>query len=95
MKAKSFKVLSGGEIVFLYDEDSPILDAGDLNVIRASNVEFDETRQRWFVAVNMLDGSVRQLEETFSKRSEAIAHEIDFLNAVLTEGTPVENFFAN
>lgn len=95
MKATSFKILSGGEIIFLYDENSPILESGDLQVIRASNVEFDETSQRWYVAVKTLDGTVENLAETFSKRSEAIAHEIRFLNAVLSDGADVERFFSN
>lgn len=95
MKATTFKITASGEVFCLYDEDSPIVTEGHVSVIRASNVLFDEQKQEWFVEVNMIDGSTKQLSETFKKRSEAIAHEISFLNGVLSRGIPVESFFKN
>jgi hypothetical protein len=95
MKATTFKITAHGEVFCLYDEDSPIVTEGRVSVIRASNVLFDEDEQKWFVEVNMLDGSRKRLSDTFAKRSEAIAHEIKVLNGVLFQGIPVESFFKN
>ena len=68
-----------GVIRLLYTDTLPLERLGPITVTRASHVEFDEDRQGW--TVTLADGT--QLPGCWPKRSEALAAEVEAVNARL------------
>ena len=104
------KVTPEGDIFFLYSDNSPLRDLGNIKLTRASNVEWNEKEQGWVVWVNDLEpkpyavkspsdvcGKIkrRRLLTNYRNRGEAIRAEIEVLNERLLNGTPVEQLFSN
>ena len=88
------KVTPQGEIITLYREDLPIQIDGRRQMVRASNVLWNEDTQRWEVHLNMDQGPEKQVKlKDFAKRSEAIQWEVEFLEAALVDGFAAENLF--
>ena len=77
----TIKIEANGDLKFLYHDDHPCLEMGsDLDIQRASNVRY--VAGLWYVF--MLDGV--RLPQGHKRRADAIQYEIDFLEALLTEG---------
>jgi len=81
MKAVRFK--ADGSVVFLYNDDHPALKLGKAEIERASDVYFDNERQKWRVHIR---GEREPLKEGFEKRQDAINHEVEYLNKKLATG---------
>jgi len=93
------KITPEGDIYFLYNDDSPLRQIGDMQLKRASNVVWDEKCQGWKVKTllpvpDTQDHTVDfNINQTFHQRSEAIDYEIKFLNEILAAGMPIEEMF--
>jgi len=73
------KIKPNGDMVFLYRDDLPVLEEGNLHVTRASNVEWDLEKQAWYIILP--HGDV--LASGFKRRADAIAYEIKALEQSL------------
>lgn len=76
-------ISSTGQMTSLYND--LFLGLGEMNVNRASNVEFDPGIQRW--TVEMFTGPYANacMMQTFKTRQEALDVEIDVLNQWILE----------
>lgn len=75
---------NGKEVLMLYYDDDPLMGlGGHKQVVRASNVRFDEDKQLWYVFERMPDGSEEKWPIGFAKRSDAIQCEIKMLEVRL------------
>ena len=75
-------VMPNGSVQFLYNDDHPLLEIGNVQMVRASNVLWDEENQLWFIYFNGSVG-VTKWHHGFKNRKDAIAFEVSFLNAQL------------
>ena len=73
-------VIKDGVVTSLYTEEIDLRALGTLHVERASNVEWDDNAQGW--VVTLANGS-KPLYEVFRTRDEAIAAEVEYLQAHL------------
>lgn len=89
----SVKINHDGEVMFLFHDDHPLAKVGQQNVIRASNVHFDNTDALWYVAENMPDGTSVRHANGFEKRADAIAFEVLLLSAKIGDPNYVESMF--
>jgi hypothetical protein len=80
----AIKIVPGGEVFFLYSDDSPLRGMGKMELIRASNVEWDEMAQRWFI--RMPSGNLIGKMEGYEKRMAAIIDEVHILSQMLIDG---------
>jgi hypothetical protein len=83
----------GMSISMLYREDNPLIEGGEVSgltegfkMFRASDVRFDEDRQKWYVVIRGENGRGKHTNRFFTKRSEAIAWEIEELERRLSDG---------
>ena len=90
-KEFTIRITEEGEIYSLYDDESPLRTLGGLEVRRASHVFFNEESQEWEIFLIDEKGSTLKLQGTFPTRKEAIDHEIEVLNCILTDGWDIEN----
>jgi hypothetical protein len=86
VKEHTIKILPNGEAIALYDDDSFLRDLGEIEVRRASRVEFDQALQMWKVQLNHQGTDKWDTIALKPRRSDAIAYEIWFLNMMLEEG---------
>jgi hypothetical protein len=85
MKEIVAKVYPGGEAVMLYSDDSPLSTLpGRRQMVRASNVVWNEERQRWKIV--MPDGTILGDPQGYVIRGEAIFQEVLLLNEMLAGG---------
>jgi hypothetical protein len=78
------RIDQNGNVTFLFHDGSPVQNVGeDLQVVRASNVRFDNGSKRWAVYLRFPDGGEERLPETFEKRADAIAYEIEICEGLL------------
>jgi hypothetical protein len=83
----------GSAVTFLYDDKLPTKEIGTMKCVRASDVYFDEHKQRWKIKLNKdLQKGLQFIQQTasflieklsFQTRSEAINAEIEFMENVL------------
>lgn len=71
--------MNKGVMKTLWTDELPLEEFGVLRVTRASNVEFDDSAQAWFVATP--DGV--KIAEGFIRRSDALAWEHEWANQSL------------
>jgi len=64
--------IDAGVMKTLWTDELPLEEFGTLHVTRASNVEFDDERQAWFVA----RPSGEKIAEGFARRADALAWEV-------------------
>lgn len=93
----TIKITASGELLMIDNDDMP-LKIGHKQVVRASNVEWDEVAQKWFIWENLppVKGSVGvklKWNEGFEKRSDAIAQEVRVLTEKLLDVGYVESMF--
>lgn len=85
-----------GTVRFLYEDDHPLLSLGDVQIVRASDVRFDNKAKRWFMHEKKTDGSERRQGEGFIRRKDAIAFEIEVLEKRLeVDPMSVDRMFDN
>jgi hypothetical protein len=84
----TIKIKPGGEAFFLYSDDAPFKKAGNLDLIRASNVLWSKTRQRWLIRTP--DGKPMGDPQGYESRMQAIADEVRLLGIALKDGTADE-----
>lgn len=109
-KEITVKIEPDGSIYFLYHDDSFLKGLGEMQVTRASNVEWDVDEQKWvvwvispekhpFEATTPYDAKAsikrKRLQESFENRADAIAAEISLLNKRLQNGADVAPLFIN
>jgi len=90
------KVTKNGEVFFLYNDGSPLIQLGTCAMQRASNVEWDELKQGWKVIFNIpTNGFIKKIqnETIFKERAKAVAFEVHLLSKYLLEGLNVEDLF--
>jgi hypothetical protein len=68
----------GGEMSGLYDEHFNWKDFGELEIERATDITFNKKRQLWVVKI--IDEGMRELDFGYTKRSDAVLAEIEYLN---------------
>lgn len=79
------RVFPNGDLQFLYNDDHPCIDIkGDLSIIRESNVDFDIKKKLWFMNRILADGSTLTHPNGFTRRLDAIAYEIELLEAEIS-----------
>ena len=88
MKELTVKVMPGGDAFFIYSDDAPFKKAGELDMIRASNVLWNKQRQRWVIV--MPDGQRMGNLEGYESRMQAIADEVRLLSIALKDGSQDE-----
>jgi hypothetical protein len=97
MPAKSseyfVKINQDGEVMFLFHDDHVLSGVGEQNVIRASNVHFDNAQGLWFVEENLPDGTSVRHANGFKKRADAIAFEVLLLSVKIGDKDYVESMF--
>ena len=69
----------GKQVVSLYSDALNLLKHGQAQVVRATDVFFDEEVQKW--RVNVFGAGI--LKEAFGRREDAIAYETEVLNRLL------------
>lgn len=67
----------GKDVVSLFSEVFPVGFLGIVNITRATDVRFDNECGKWEIYIIQ---ERRVLPEKFTKRSEAIEHEVEYLN---------------
>lgn len=73
-----FRISETGEtVVGLYDDNFDWRAIGPIEVQRATDVQYNTETQKWEV---YLIGEDRVLPESFTDRSDAISHEVAYLN---------------
>ena len=97
VKEYTVRINSKGEIFFLYDDDSPLRQLGEMACTRASHVELNPKTGKW--AIYMIDPRYRdnkleKLPDEFEYRRDAIAHEIQVLNERAWNGLDMSELFS-
>lgn len=90
------KIAPDGSAVFsLYDDKSPLIGLGKLEVVRASNVVWDGEKQTWRIEIIRANGVKAAVPIDFKNRSDAIKFEQELLpEIILAKTQEVENLFA-
>jgi hypothetical protein len=91
------KVTKGGEVYFLYNDGSPLIQLGSCAMQRASNVVWNEKEQGWEVIFNIpTNGEIQKIPNgtIFKDRSEAVQFEVKLLSKYLFDGLNVEDLFS-
>jgi hypothetical protein len=83
------KVTKEGEVIFLYDDQSPLRDMGKMILQRASNVVWNEQLQSW--QIKLPSGFIIGGANGYRDRVQAIAAEIEILNEMLNDGYEPED----
>lgn len=93
MPEVAIRITPGGDAYFLYSDDNPLNKLGKLQLRRASNVEFDEETQRWFIIDDTIydsdvspDDKILGDPSGYESRLQAIAAEVALLNELLSTG---------
>ena len=83
MSEKTIKITADGDVIALYEDDSPLRELGKIEVTRASKVEFNSETQMWVVKI--MDAGMKEWVpvKAFPRRADAITHEIWYLNEAL------------
>ena len=81
---KTIKITADGEVIALYDDDTPLRDLGKIEVTRASKVEFNPSTQMWIVKI--MDAILKEWVPiaAYPRRADAITYEIWYLNEALS-----------
>lgn len=82
---KLYRIMPDGTLEGLYDDDFSS-EIGEAKIKRASEVEFDGDKQGWTVRILLGDHAGKFLPGVYTKRKDALAAEVDFLNGELLEG---------
>ena len=72
-----FNIAPNGDVTTLYTETVDLRVLGELEVSRASNIEYDHAAQGW--AIVLKDGTI--LAETYPSREDALAAEVAYIQA--------------
>jgi len=84
MKETTVRVSPEGEVLSLYYDDLPFgVKEQNKNIIRASNVHFNNEDGLWYVYDP--DGKVLLSTVGFTNRGDAIQHEINILESLLVK----------
>jgi len=91
---KTISVSPDGKVTMLYTDNLNLNALGKVRVKRASEVEFDEERNGWTVRIlvgkyagmYVNNNSATDSPEVFSRRQEALAAEVRFLNDEISKG---------
>lgn len=92
------RVDPNGVAYSLHADDHPLLKLGPVQVERASNVQFREDDQKWYVHVVLFPKKQEELvlAKSFINRKDAIKHEIHFLEGLMqVDNTYTKDFFTN
>jgi hypothetical protein len=74
--------MNEGVMLTLWNDDMSLEGFGALRVTRASNVEFDDDAQAWFVALP----SGEKIAAGFARRADALAWEVSWANDQIRSG---------
>lgn len=78
MRELVLKISSDGkDVVSLFSEALPIDFLGPVNIVRATDVRFNNDYKKWEI---FLIQEGRVLPDRFARRSEAIDYEVEYLN---------------
>lgn len=82
---RGIKISPSGEVLGLHIDG--LFDGldGELQMVRASSVEFCNTTKKWYVFIHWPDGGREKLPKGFDRRNEAIDTEVDVLSALLMQ----------
>lgn len=72
-----FHIAPNGDVTTLYTETVDLRVLGELEVSRASNIEYDHRLQGWMVVLR--DGTA--LPEAYPSREDALAAEVAYIHA--------------
>jgi hypothetical protein len=84
MKTIVFRIKSDGSRIEGLWADFLSKLAGKKTVVRASNIEYDPEKNGWVITLLLPDRV--QLDKVFTKRQDALAFEIEFINNLQKEG---------
>jgi len=83
---KVIRITQDGEVIMIHDDDSPLLKhAKKMEVKRASDVQFDNTKGKWRIfGRNFAETKLAFKNfKMFSSRRDAITAEVEVLNKLL------------
>jgi len=89
-------VTPNGDLVAVYDDAlKEAVPLETMSLERATNVRWDEDSQAWYVWLKDSGDKEHRVNLPFSKRSDAIAFEVEMLNTVLETFGSIDSVLNN
>lgn len=91
---KIIRISPEGDIYFLTHGDDYLLDLGDVEIVRASHVRFDNDQKKWFVYLRLHNGMELKMRPGYKHRQDALGQEVGLCeNILLKRPEDVEKMF--